>query len=89
MADQNHLISLIFVPSARALTCARPIQGFVREQLLICVKLVTVSDSYGLWFYFVLSGSDATVSLLDVCRQLRAVRGGGSRSYYTAPLYPC
>ena len=65
-------------------------QGFFREQLLICVNLATAPVTFlGLWFYFVsqpgrryrLLGWTFVISFV-----LFALRG--SRSYYTAPLYP-
>ena len=87
----HHFISLEFLSHlhARDLGQGR-YSGFFREQLLICVNLVTAPLTLlGLWFYF-------------VCQQGRRYRFlgwtfvvsfalfalAGSRSYYTAPLYP-
>jgi hypothetical protein len=88
---QHHFISLEFLSHlhARDLRQGR-YNGFFREQLLTCVNLVTAPLTLlGLWFYFVgqqgrryrLLGWTFVVSFV-----LFAL--AGSRSYYTAPLYP-
>jgi Dolichyl-phosphate-mannose-protein mannosyltransferase len=87
----HHFISLEFLSHlhTRDLGQGR-YSGFFREQLLTCVNLVTAPLTLlGLWFYF-------------LCQQGRRYRFlgwtfvvsfvlfalAGSRSYYTAPLYP-
>jgi hypothetical protein len=88
---QHHFISLAFLSHlhARDLRQGR-YSGFYREQLWVCVNLVTAPLTLmGLWFYFVhqqgrryrLLGWTFVVSFV-----LFAL--AGSRSYYTAPLYP-
>jgi hypothetical protein len=88
---RHHFVSLEFLSylHARDLRQGR-YQGFFREQLLTCVNLATAPLTLlGLWFYFVsqegrryrLLGWTFVISLV-----LFALRG--SRSYYTAPLYP-
>jgi hypothetical protein len=88
---QHHFISLEFLSHlhARDLRQGR-FRGFYRGQLWICVNLVTVPLSLlGLWFYFfgqegrryrLLGWTFAVTFLLFSL--------AGSRSYYTAPLYP-
>jgi hypothetical protein len=88
---RHHFISLEFLSylHARDLRQGR-YNGFFREQLWICVNLVTAPLTLlGLWFYFVrqegrryrLLGWTFVVTFL-----LFAL--AGSRSYYTAALYP-
>lgn len=88
---QHHFISLEFLSHlhARDLRQGR-YNGFFREQLLTCVNLATAPLTLlGLWFYLVrqqgrryrLLGWTFVVSFA-----LFAL--AGSRSYYTAPLYP-
>jgi 4-amino-4-deoxy-L-arabinose transferase-like glycosyltransferase len=88
---QHHLISLDFLKHlhARDLRQGR-YQGFYKGQLWICVNSVTVPlVLLGLWFYLVreegrryrLLGWTFVFTFL-----LFAL--AGSRSYYTAPLYP-
>jgi hypothetical protein len=88
---QHHFISLEFLSHlhARDLRQGR-YAGFYREQLWICVNLVTAPLALlGLWFYFFrqeaqryrLLGWTFVVSFLLFCV-------AGARSYYTAPLYP-
>jgi hypothetical protein len=88
---RHHFISLDFLSHlhARDMRQGR-YQGFFREQAWICVNLVTVPLTLlGLWLYFFreegrryrLLGWTFAVSFA-----LFAV--AGSRSYYTAPLYP-
>jgi hypothetical protein len=88
---QHHFISLEFLSHlhARDLRQGR-YRGFYLEQLWVCVNLVTAPLTLmGLWFYFVcheggryrLLGWTFVVSLV-----LFAL--AGSRSYYSAPLYP-
>ncbi|MGB2886290.1 MAG: glycosyltransferase family 39 protein [Candidatus Acidiferrales bacterium] len=88
---QHHFISLAFLSHlhARDLRQGR-YSGFFREQLLICVNLVTAASTLlGLWFYFVCQ-QDRRYRFLGwtfvVTFVLFAL--AGSRSYYTAPLYP-
>lgn len=88
---RHHFISLEFLSylHTRDLRQGR-YQGFFREQLLVCVNLATAPLTLlGLWFYLVreegrryrLLGWTFVVSFV-----LFALRG--SRSYYSAPLYP-
>ena len=88
---RHHFISLEFLSylHARDLRQGR-YNGFFREQLLVCVNLVTAPLTLmGLWFYFVrqegrryqLLGWTFVVTFL-------LFAAAGSRSYYTAPLYP-
>jgi hypothetical protein len=88
---RHHFIALEFLSylHARDLRQGR-YHGFLREQLLICVNFVTAPLTFlGLWFYFVgregrryrLLGWTFAVTFV-----LFAI--AGSRSYYTAPLYP-
>jgi len=88
---RHHFISLEFLSHlhARDMRQGR-YQGFFREQLWLCVSLATAPLALmGLWFYFFreegrryrLLGWTFAVSFA-----LFAV--AGSRSYYTAPLYP-
>ena len=64
--------------------------GFFREQLLICVNLVTAPLALlGLWFYLARQHGRRYRFLgwaFVVTFVLFA--SAGSRSYYTAPLYP-
>jgi hypothetical protein len=88
---RHHFISLEFISYLRVRDLKRGrFDGFYREQLLACVNLATAPLALlGLWFYFVreegrryrLLGWTFAVTFL-----LFALRG--SRSYYTAPLYP-
>ncbi|HEY6305331.1 MAG TPA: glycosyltransferase family 39 protein [Candidatus Angelobacter sp.] len=88
---QHHFISLEFLSYLRARDLRQGrYSGFYRGQFLDCVNLVTVPLALlGLWFYFFrqegrryrLLGWTFVVSF-----SLFALRG--SRSYYTAPLYP-
>jgi Dolichyl-phosphate-mannose-protein mannosyltransferase len=88
---QHHFISLEFLSHlhARDLRQGR-YQGFYREQLWICVNLVTAPLTLmGLWFYFVREEGQRYRLLgwtFAVSFALFVV--AGSRSYYTAPLYP-
>ena len=88
---RHHFISLEFLSHlhARDLRQGR-YNGFFGEQLWLCVNLVTAPLTLlGLWFYFVrqegrryrLLGRTFVVTFV-----LFAL--AGSRSYYTAPLYP-
>jgi hypothetical protein len=88
---RHHFISLEFLSylHTRDLRLGR-YQGFFREQLLICVNLVTVPLTLlGMWFYFA-SQEGRRYRLLGwtfvITLVLFALRG--SRAYYTAPLYP-
>jgi 4-amino-4-deoxy-L-arabinose transferase-like glycosyltransferase len=88
---RHHFISLEFLSHlhARDLRQGR-YRGFYRGQLWICVNLVTAPLTLlGLWFYFVsqqgrryrfLGWTFAVTFILFAL--------AGSRSYYTAPLYP-
>jgi len=88
---QHHFISLEFLSHlhARDLRQGR-YSGFFREQLLTCVNLVTAPLTIlGLWFYFVRQQGRRYRFLgwtFVVSFGLFAL--AGSRSYYTAPLYP-
>jgi hypothetical protein len=88
---RHHFISLEFLSHlhARDLRQGR-YNGFFREQLWICVNLVTAPLALlGLWFYFArpqgrryrLLGWLFVVSFM-------LFAFAGSRSYYAAPLYP-
>ena len=88
---EHHFISLEFLSylHARDLRQGR-YGGFFPEQLLTCVNFVTAPLSLlGLWFYFV-QQHDRRYRFLGwmfvVSFTLFAL--AGSRSYYTAPLYP-
>ena len=88
---QHHFISLEFVSYLRVRDLQRGrFDGFFREQLSVCVNLLTAPlVLLGLFFYFFhqegrryrLLGWTFVLTFL-----LFALRG--SRSYYTAPLYP-
>jgi hypothetical protein len=88
---QHHFISLEFLYHlhARDLRQGR-YDGFFREQLLTCVNFVTAPlPLMGLWFYFVHKQGRRYRFLswmFAVSFVLFAL--AGSRSYYTAPLYP-
>jgi Dolichyl-phosphate-mannose-protein mannosyltransferase len=88
---QHHFISLEFLSHlhARDLRQGR-YDGFYREQLLVCVNLVTAPLTLlGLWFYFVRRQGRRYRFLawtFVVTFVLFAL--AGSRSYYTEPLYP-
>jgi Dolichyl-phosphate-mannose-protein mannosyltransferase len=64
--------------------------GFFREQLLVCVNLVTAPLALlGLWFYFVRQeGRRYRLLGWTFIISLGLFAAVGSRSYYTAPLYP-
>jgi MFS family permease len=87
----HHFISLEFLSHlhARDLRQGR-YHGFFREQLLVCVNLVTVPlVLLGLWFYFMCQEARRYRLLgwlFAVTFVLFAV--AGARSYYTMPLYP-
>ena len=88
---QHHFISLDFLSHlhARDLRQGR-YKGFFPEQLWICVNLVTAPLTLlGLWFYLIRQ-EGRRYRLLGwtfvVTFALFAV--AGTRSYYTAPLYP-
>lgn len=88
---QHHFISLEFLSylHARDLRQGR-YAGFLREQLWVCVNLAAAPLTLlGLWFYLV-HQEGRTYRLLGwtfaVTFLLFAL--AGSRSYYTAPLYP-
>jgi uncharacterized membrane protein len=87
----HHFISREFLTylHARDLRQGR-YDGFYREQLLVCVNVVTAPLALmGLWFYFFqpearryrLMGWTFAITFLLFCL-------AGARSYYTAPLYP-
>jgi hypothetical protein len=87
---QHHFISLEFLSHlhARDLRQGR-YNGFVREQLLICVNLVTVPLTLmGLWFYFVCQDRRYRFLGWTFAVSFVLFAAAGSRSYYTAPLYP-
>lgn len=88
---QHHFISLEFLSylHARDLRQGR-YNGFYREQLWACVNLVTAPLTLlGLWFYLVCQAGRHYRLLgwtFVVTFVLFAL--AGSRSYYSAPLYP-
>jgi 4-amino-4-deoxy-L-arabinose transferase-like glycosyltransferase len=88
---QHHFISLEFLSHlhARDLQQGR-YNGFFGEQLWLCVNFVTAPLALlGLWFYFVRQEGRRYRFLgwtFAVTFALFAL--AGSRSYYTAPLYP-
>ncbi|HET7259815.1 MAG TPA: glycosyltransferase family 39 protein [Candidatus Acidoferrum sp.] len=88
---QHHFISFDFLSRlhARDLRQGR-YQGFYREQLLICVNIVTAPLTLlGLWFYLFYRESRRYRLLgwtFIVTFALFAI--AGARSYYTAPIYP-
>jgi 4-amino-4-deoxy-L-arabinose transferase-like glycosyltransferase len=88
---RHHFISLDFLSHlhARDLKQGR-YQGFFREQLLVCVNIVTAPLTIlGLWFYL-FREEGRRYRLLGwmfvITFALFAL--AGARSYYTAPLYP-
>ncbi len=88
---RHHFISLEFLSylHARDLQQGR-YRGFFRQQLLICVNPGTAPlILLGLWFYFVRQ-EGRRYRLLRVVFVITLVlfAVAGSRSYYTAPLYP-
>jgi len=88
---RHQFISLEFLSHlhARDLRQGRYI-GFYRRQLWICVNLVTAPLTLlGLWFYFV-SRQGRRYRFLGWTFAITFVLFAlaGSRSYYTAPLYP-
>jgi hypothetical protein len=88
---RHHFISLEFLSYLRVRDLQRGrFDGFFREQLTVCVNLVTAPLALmGLWFYFLHEGGKRYRLLgwtFGVTLALFALRG--SRSYYTAPLYP-
>ncbi len=88
---RHHFISLEFLSylHARDLQQGR-YEGFLRQQLLICVNPVTAPLALlGLWFYFVRQ-EGRRYRLLGVMFviTLALFALAGARSYYTAPLYP-
>jgi 4-amino-4-deoxy-L-arabinose transferase-like glycosyltransferase len=88
---QHHFISLEFLSHlhARDLRQGR-YSGFFREQLWICVNLVTAPLALlGLWFFFA-RPQGRRYRLLGWLFVVSFVlfAFAGSRSYYTAPLYP-
>ncbi len=88
---QHHFISLEFLSHlhARDLRQGR-YNGFSREQLWLCVNLVTAPLTLmGLWFYLIRQEGRRYRLLgwtFAVTFALFAL--AGARSYYTAPLYP-
>ena len=88
---QHHFISLEFLSHlhARDLRQGR-YNGFFREQLLTDVNLVTAPLTLlGLWFYFVCEqGRRYRLLGWTFVVTIALFALAGSRSYYTAPLYP-
>jgi hypothetical protein len=88
---QHHFISLEFLSHlhARDLRQGR-YSGFFREQLLICVNVVTVPLTLrGLWFYLMREeGRRYRFLGWTFVLTFALFALAGSRSYYTAPLYP-
>lgn len=88
---RHHFISLEFLSYLRArdLRLGR-YHGFYREQLQICVNLVTAPLAMlGLWFYLVRQEGKRYRALGWVFVTSFALFAVfGARSYYTAPLYP-
>jgi hypothetical protein len=88
---QHHFISLEFLSHLHTRDVRQGrYGGFFREQLLICVNLAAAPLTLlGLWFYFVRQHGRRYRFLgwmFLVTFALFAL--AGSRSYYTAPLYP-
>jgi 4-amino-4-deoxy-L-arabinose transferase-like glycosyltransferase len=88
---QHHFISLEFLSHlhARDLRQGR-YRGFFREQLWICVNLVTAPMALlGLWFYLVRhEGRRYRLLGWTFVLTFALFALAGARSYYTAPLYP-
>ncbi len=88
---EHHFISREFLTylHARDLRQGR-CRGFFREQLLTCVNLVTAPLTLlGLWFYFVhQQGRRYRFLGWTFVGSFVLFALAGSRSYYTAPLYP-
>ena len=88
---QHHFISLDFLSHlhARDLQQGR-YEGFYREQLLVCVNVVTAPVTLlGLWFYFFHQEGRRYRFLGWTCVvTFVAFAIAGARSYYTAPIYP-
>ena len=88
---RHHFVSLDFLSylHARDLRQGR-YRGFYREQLLICVNLMTAALALlGCWFYFARQEGKRYRFLGWVFVVSFALFAGfGARSYYSAPLYP-
>ena len=88
---QHHFISLDFLSHlhARDLRQGR-YRGFFREQLFLCVNIVTVPLTIlGLWFYFFRQeGRRYRLLGWTFAATFALFALAGARSYYTAPLYP-
>jgi dolichyl-phosphate-mannose-protein mannosyltransferase len=88
---RHQFISLDFLSHlhARDLRQGR-YQGFYREQLLVCVNIVTAPLTLlGLWFYvFHQEGKRYRLLGWTFVITFIAFAVAGARSYYTAPIYP-
>lgn len=88
---QHHFISLQFLSHlhARDLRQGR-YKGFYREQLSVCVNLVTAPLALlGLWFYLIRKdGQRYRLLGWAFAFSFLLFSLTGARSYYTAPLYP-
>jgi hypothetical protein len=88
---QHHFISLDFLSylHARDLRQGR-YQGFFPEQLVVCVNVATAPlAGLGLWFYtFHREGARYLLLFWMFVVSFAIFAMVGSRSYYTAPLYP-
>jgi hypothetical protein len=88
---QHHFISLDFLSYLRARDLRQGrYQGFFPEQLLVCVNVVTAPLTVlGLWFYsFYREGTRYRLLFWIFVVSFTIFAMVGSRSYYTAPLYP-
>jgi len=88
---RHQFISLDFLSHlhARDLRQGR-YEGFYREQLLVCVNIVTAPLAMlGLWFYLARPEGRLYRTLgLAFILSFALFAVAGARSYYTAPLYP-
>jgi hypothetical protein len=99
---RHHFISLEFLSYLHARDSRQGrYDGFYREQLLVCVNLVTAPLVLrGLWFCFFATPSRKDGAQMEPRRRPYLLLGWtfaigflifalrGSRAYYTAPLYP-
>ncbi len=88
---QHHFVSLDFLNYLRTRDLAQGrYNGFFREQLLVCVNLVTAPLALlGLWLYlFRHEGRSYRVLGWTFIISFAIFALVRSRSYYTAPLYP-
>lgn len=88
---RHQFISLDFLSHLRARDLRQGrYQGFYREQLLVCVNIVTAPLTLlGLWFYlFHQAGQRYRLLGWTFVLTFVAFAIAGARSYYTAPIYP-